>query len=684
MRHQQVFQRGRHLLIIAAAVAGLSASASRADDPFAPPGTVLIRMPIPERPVFNELRRMGLQPEDATREEICYRVSPEQLSRIQAMGLVYRLESEIEPDARDRELPITSYAQMVAELTQIAADYPDITELVSCGQSVQGREIWALKVSANPQLEEAEPEVRIVGAHHGNEQMSTEVNLNLAYHLTGNYANDLTITRLVDTMEIWIVPMVNPDGYEADSRYNAHGVDLNRNYGYMGSTSAFSEPETRAIRDLSTDNWFALSLSFHCSGDIVNSVWNYTPIYPEDDDVVATLSDLYASFNGYWAVHGWYWYETHGDCNDWSYGARADMDWTIEVSSYNETAVWNDNRDAIIAFIDAAGWGVHGVVTDATTGAPLRARVWVEGNGWPAFTDPVVGDYHKPLLEGSYTLHFSANGYQDLVVPGVSVPAEGGVTVDAQLTRGGGHYADRVEVARVEDPNDTYSNLTLTMSVLGAPDEIGCSIGRGGEIVMDLGPGSELHDQAGDDVTIYESTEDATGEGFRLYAGDSHLGPWTLVGTGAGTTSFDVTGTGIETARYLRVVDDGDGSANDPNAGFDLDAVDVAGTLVAISAADISPPAWVSLRAVRPNPVRSRRGAEVLFETASDGDFRLDVYDITGRKVTTLTRGTWGAGMHLVRWDGTDRSGRRVTPGVYVVRVASAGEASSRTIVVVD
>ena len=84
--------------------------------------------------------------------------------------------------------------------------------------------------------------------------------------------------------------MVNPDGHEADTRYNAHGVDLNRNYGYMPeSATPYSEPETRAMRNNALENNFVLSLSFHCSGDIVNYIWNYKTQPVADNAAVVSI-----------------------------------------------------------------------------------------------------------------------------------------------------------------------------------------------------------------------------------------------------------------------------------------------------------------------------------------------------------------------------------------------------------
>jgi hypothetical protein len=647
-------------------------------DPFAPPGTFLVRTPIPSREAMTELQRMGLQPEEAGRTEVLFRVNEVQLARMKALGLEVQFETAAQAPA---EAVWTTYAQMASALQQIAANYPGIARLVSIGKSVENRDLWALCVSANVNVEEAEPEVRVVGAHHGNEKMSAELCLDLAQDLTQLYGTDSQITALVDSLEIWIVPIVNPDGYEANSRYNAHSVDINRNYGYMwetgGGSAAFSEPEPRAMRDLATENWFVVSLSFHTSGDVVNSVWNYTPIRPEDDAVVVQLSNLYASFNGYWAVHGWDWYETHGDCNDWSYGARADLDWTIETANSNETAVWNANRPAILAFLDAARWGVHGVVTDAVTGEPLRARVTVAGNGWPAFTDPAVGDYHKPLLAGTYDLTISSNGHQDLVVPGVVVPSGGGVRVNAALLPGGGRFADRIETASVPDPNNAHANHSLTMSVLGAPDGVGCSIGVGGSIVVDMGVGSEVADHDGDDLTVHEAPGSILPEGYSVYGGNAWNGPWTLIGAGVGTHSFDLAATALDTVRYVRVVDDGNGNPNDPDAGFALDAIEVIPPTVFV--ADAAPRPALAL-AAWPEPTTAARGLDLKFTAPSSRAFALDLFDVTGARIVRLAA-VRAAG--AAQWNGRDAAGRRVPAGVYFLRLTSEDGTLTRKVHVV-
>ena len=168
------------------------------------------------------------------------------------------------------------YAEMVAELNKAVADHPAIVQKFSIGESYQHRQIWAAKISDNVGTDENEPEVLIDALHHAREHLTVEQALAALRWLSDGYPSNSTVKRLVDTREIFIVFMVNPDGGEYDltgSPYRAWrknrqpnagttnvGTDLNRNYDYhwgccggsSGSTSsstyrgpkAFSAPET--------------------------------------------------------------------------------------------------------------------------------------------------------------------------------------------------------------------------------------------------------------------------------------------------------------------------------------------------------------------------------------------------------------------------------------------------------
>ncbi|MEA2620924.1 MAG: carboxypeptidase, partial [Chloroflexota bacterium] len=157
-----------------------------------------------------------------------------------------------------------TYAEMVAQIKATQAAHPDIVAIRSIGKSYQGRDLWMAKVSDNVAVDEAEPEVLFDSLHHAREHLSLEQNLALLRWLTDGYGTDPRITNIVNTREIWIVFMVNPDGAEYDltgSPYRswrknrqpnagstAIGTDINRNYGYhwacCGGSSASKSSET--------------------------------------------------------------------------------------------------------------------------------------------------------------------------------------------------------------------------------------------------------------------------------------------------------------------------------------------------------------------------------------------------------------------------------------------------------
>ena len=92
---------------------------------------------------------------------------------------------------------------------------------------------------------------------------------------------------------------------------------------------------------------------------------------------------------------------------------------TIEVSSIKTPQYaqmddyWESNREAMLWWMSQAVTGFGGVVLDARDGTPLDGVVSVDGMEFPNFTrtDPAVGDYHRVILEGDYTLSAAAEGY---------------------------------------------------------------------------------------------------------------------------------------------------------------------------------------------------------------------------------------------------------------------------------
>lgn len=346
-----------------------------------------------------------------------------------------------------------TYTQIGTILAQAETSYPAIADAFSIGRSVQGRELWTIKISDNVGVEEAEPEVRLAGTIHGNEVPAQEMLLYLLDHLTTKYGTDPVVTDLVDNYEIFITPCLNPDGLTAGTRRNSHNIDLNRNYpvpnGTIGDDGTWTEePETIAVKNSGFAHNFVVSINGHTGSLVVNYPWDWTYTLAPDDSAIQLLSLEYAMYNlpmynspvfPHGITNGAQWYVVWGSLQDWSYYETDCIDVTVELSNTfmppasQLDALWNDNRESLLHYIKAARYGINGTVTDALTGQPLAATVTVVGNTKPVHTDPDHGDYYKLLPTGTFDLVFSADGYSDVTVSGVSTTWGTPTVLDVQF-----------------------------------------------------------------------------------------------------------------------------------------------------------------------------------------------------------------------------------------------------------
>ncbi len=508
---------------------------------------------------------------------------------IEQMGFSYRVLRDLEVD-RAHWMSIKgkdgwhSYAQYLTHFDSLATAYPNIAKLDTIGFTSDASHwpILCLKVSDNPQEQEFEPEIRYVGVHHGNEQVSGEVLYRYATYLLENYGTDPDVTWLVNNREIYIIPVLNPYGYEHDTRRNENSVDLNRDYGYMwdgsgSSSEPYSQPETQYIYEHSQLHNFTVSLTYHSGAFYVNYPWNYTPVRLPDTPFLYDISAAYADSTGYPLTEGYEWYQTRGDLNDYSYGIDSDLDVTIELyNPYDPPAtmldsVFNLNRGAMNMWALKGGQGIGGFVIDSVTGDTIKeARIYVEGIDWPVYTDRVIGDYIKVLQPGTYTLKVEANGYETKYVPDIQVTEDSLTHVDVYLTPTNSNtYAFKPVEVVVNASN--YSRIPvdtfLVGNMLGAPDGRFYYLGVGGHVVLDMGE----HTPAVGQVIVHEGDDGVPDEGFNLYGSNNWHGPWSFIGQGNGTATFNL----ATPYRYLKVVDDGDGSESAPNCGYDLDAIEV-------------------------------------------------------------------------------------------------------------
>ena len=347
-----------------------------------------------------------------------------------------------------------TWGQMTDWLEEMETSHPGICRLFSIGQSVQGRDLWVMKISDNAAVEEAEPEMKLISSMHGNEILGVPLCLNLIEHLLEGYGSDPQVTGLVDSREIFIMPLMNPDGYTHGSRYNAAGVDLNRDFPDF-VTDPVNTIDGRAVETALVMLWqpnqtFVLSANFHTGARVVNYPWDSTYDYNPDDTFFYNMSLGYSFRNEpMWnssefdngVVRGSEWYVINGGMQDWNYYWYADYDVTVELSNSGSVPpsqiaqYWEDNRESMLYLIDLAGKGLTGTVTDAINGDPVAAEVTVSGIDMPTTVrcDPDHGNYVRPLHTGQYTVTYSASGYEPQTLDNVPVTWEEATVRDIAL-----------------------------------------------------------------------------------------------------------------------------------------------------------------------------------------------------------------------------------------------------------
>jgi len=250
-----------------------------------------------------------------------------------------------------------SLAEMEDFLEDIAKDYPDITSLYSIGTTYEGRDIWCLEISDNPDVDEGEPGVFYMGLHHAREWPTLEICLNIADMLTSEYDTDPVITDVVNNRRLWLVPCVNPDGYY-----------------YCHDPYAMSELETQAICEVFLQNDIHASISWHTYGELVMWPWGYSASERIPDDTymsqvgqeIASRITKQDGFDTYDPTQSSGLYPTTGDTTDWAYGyahyvlGRATFTYTIEAcSKFQPTAnkldqIVDENFDGALYLLQEA------------------------------------------------------------------------------------------------------------------------------------------------------------------------------------------------------------------------------------------------------------------------------------------------------------------------------------------
>jgi murein tripeptide amidase MpaA len=314
-----------------------------------------------------------------------------------------------------------SYLECEADLQALERDHPGRAKVFTLGTSLEGRNISALRVSDNAAADEPEPALMVLGCHHAREWISVEVPLLFARHLLENYDRDPDVRGLVDGSEIWVVPLVNPDGLEytihayrywrKNRRLNSDGsfgIDLNRNYAYAwgyddsGSSptpasdvyrgaAPFSEPETGAVRSLFLRRDVRALVSYHSYSQVILYPWGFadaaTEKEAEFDRLAAKMSDLMRAVNGRIYDYGRAasaLYVTNGDTTDWAYAMAGIPAFTIELPPVDilrggffnpETDIAPVFRENLPALLFLARYAASGAEAGGNSGHSTNSKI---------------------------------------------------------------------------------------------------------------------------------------------------------------------------------------------------------------------------------------------------------------------------------------------------------------------
>ena len=248
--------------------------------------------------------------------------------------------------------------------------HPTLASRVQAGTSLEGRPIWALKLSGpdapgNPRA--SRPQILFNGGQHAREWVTPPTAMQIAERLLADYATDPRVRAVMDRAEIFVVPVLNPDGYEytwtnqrlwrKNRRNNgdgSFGVDLNRNWsfgwgGNDGSSpnpsndtyrgpSPFSEPETASLRDfMIAQGRIVGSIDIHSYSQLILSPMGYTTDLPPEaaifDELNVLLEQAVEAPFGTDYVAGptaTTIYIASGTASDWTYGALDGFGYGVE------------------------------------------------------------------------------------------------------------------------------------------------------------------------------------------------------------------------------------------------------------------------------------------------------------------------------------------------------------------
>jgi len=263
-------------------------------------------------------------------------------------------------------------AEMNEAIDAMIQQYPNlVSDRIDLGESIEGRPLYAIKISDRPNEEEEEPNILYTALHHAREPMSMHQLIFFMWYLLENYDEDVEIKNIVDHRALYFIPCVNPDGYQynyeikpdggglwrknrRENSDGSRGVDLNRNYpvdwgnerGSSGNPGSdiyrgeepFSEPEIKVIKDFADRIPFTIVLDYHSFGELLIRPSLGFSEFPADEILFDQHENSLTEFNCYEAGddQATVGYIASGTSSDWHYYGKKNNDlkslaWIPEV-----------------------------------------------------------------------------------------------------------------------------------------------------------------------------------------------------------------------------------------------------------------------------------------------------------------------------------------------------------------
>ena len=324
-----------------------------------------------------------------------------------------------------------------------------------------------LGVRINNGSPEGKPKFLYTSTMHGDEITGMILMLRLINELCTS--TDSQIVDLVNNLDIYIMPLTNPDGtykggnstVNSAQRYNGNNVDLNRNYkdyykGVHPDGNSY-EDETIWTMAMGDENLFTMSANYHGGAEVMNYPWDAVYDDHVDKDWYEYVCTQYVqiarqTYSSYMSdtysdgvTSGAAWYVITGSRQDYmnAYGQCREV--TVECSSTKTPSAsslpsyWNYNRNSMLAFMEQCLKGVHGFVYDANTDQPIegvKVTVLDHDSETSFVTTHAVGDFHRPIKGGSYTFEFTKDGYCPYYVDVTVADGQRVELNDIQLTPG--------------------------------------------------------------------------------------------------------------------------------------------------------------------------------------------------------------------------------------------------------